>query len=69
MVWNECLRQAIQQVQCVSGGDVLLVVLGEGAQMALARYVCSGTDTVARGDVAYYVDDAAESAAEIADGA
>ena len=63
------LRQAIQQVQCVSSGDVLIVVLGESAQMALAPYMFSRTETIARWYVAYYVDDTAESATEIADGA
>lgn len=62
-------RQTVQQVQCVSCGNIVVIVLREGAQMPLAPNMYSWTEGIAGWYVSYNIDEAAETPTKAAYGA
>lgn len=58
------LRQIVQQVQCVSCGNVVAIVLREGAQMPLTSNMYSWTEGIAGWYVPYNIDATAAIDAE-----
>ena len=64
-----CLLNIVQLLQRLILGNILSIVLREGAQVALTRNVFSGTECVASWYILYYFDETVESPPHVAYGA